>query len=150
MSTSEISLVYFSTDPSFVFLQSGLKERVQRQKSSIRATVNYFHGVLIKTCNFLVACSCVGMDYSRAFSVQYYSFSAIRGSHQSIDCCQLPPTNVKRLEPTNPWEVFANSWICFIKRPCLNFGLYPVAIACLQSEIDTGLFELTNSFLFAC
>ena len=33
---------------------------------------------------------------------------------------------------------FANSWICFTKKPCLNFGFYPVSIACLQAEIDTG------------
>ena len=49
-----------------------------------------------------------------------------------------PPTNVKRLEPTNPCEVFTNSWVRFTKRPCLNFGFYPVLIACLQTEIDTG------------
>ena len=35
-------------------------------------------------------------------------------------------------------KIFANSWICFTKRPCLNFGYFPVLIACLQSEIDTG------------
>ena len=49
-----------------------------------------------------------------------------------------PPTNVKRLEQTNLYEVFANSWLCFTKGPCLNFGCYPMSIACLQAEIDTG------------
>ena len=28
--------------------------------------------------------------------------------------------------------------MCFIKRLCLGFGLYPASIACLQSQIDTG------------
>ena len=27
---------------------------------------------------------------------------------------------------------------CFTKRPCLNFNVDHVSIACLQSEIDTG------------
>ena len=71
-----------------------------------------------------------------AISVQFYSFCATRDTVSNR--CQPPPTNVKCLEPTNPLEVFANSWICFIKRPYLNFGLYPVSIDCLQSEIDTG------------
>ena len=64
-----------------------------------------------------------------------FSFYNQRYSQQSIDCCKPPPTNVKHLEPTNPWEFFANSWICFTKRSCQNFGFYPVSIACLQSKI---------------
>ena len=51
----------------------------------------------------------------------------------------LKHVDVPLLLPISPasfveLEVFANSCICFIKRPCLNFGLYPVSIACLQSE----------------
>ena len=45
----------------------------------------------------------------------------------------LPLVSIHVVEP-----VFANSWICFIEKPCLKFGLCLVAIACLQSEIDTG------------
>ena len=74
----------------------------------------------------------------RGSNVYTCSFPNQRYSQQSVDRCQLLPTNVKHLEPTNPWEVFVNSWTCFIKRPCLNFCFYPVSIACLKSEIDTG------------
>ena len=48
---------------------------------------------------------------------------------------QPPPTNIKYLELTNPWKVFANFWICFIKRPFLNFGFYPPAV---NSLLTTG------------
>ena len=50
-----------------------------------------------------------------------------------------PTTHQRKAYGTNdPLEVFANTWICFIKRLCLNFGLYPVLIACLGSEIHVG------------
>ena len=54
-------------------------------------------------------------------SVQYvYSFSTTRdivGNRSII----ANPHQRKALEPMNLWEVFANSWICLTKRPCLNF-----------------------------
>ena len=59
-------------------------------------------------------------------------------SNRSIVANFLPPTNVKRMELTNLWKVFANSWVSFIKRPCLN-GLYSVSIACLHLERNTYL-----------
>ena len=52
-----------------------------------------------------------------------------RYSQQWIDRCLPLPTNIKHFEPTKPREGFANSWICFIEKPCLKFGLYPVAIS---------------------
>ena len=61
-----------------------------------------------------------------------------RYSRQSIDCCQPPPINVKRLEPTNLREFVANSWIFFYQEALSKFRFYPVSIACLQAEIDTG------------
>ena len=104
----------------------------------------YFHRVLINACHFLVVCSCVGTDFyfrprsSFFFCPNIYSFSTIRDIVKNWSIvAHLLPTNIKHMEPTNPWEVFVNSWICFfMKRPCLDFGLYPVSIACLQSEID--------------
>ena len=58
----------------------------------------------------------------------------------------LPTTahQCKALEPTNPWEVFANSWIGFTKRPCLNLGFYPMLIACLQCIVPA--FKLFSYF----
>ena len=44
-------------------------------------------------------------------------------------------------EQRNPWEFFFVVLLisgCFTKRPCLNFNVDHVSIACLQSEIDTG------------
>ena len=68
----------------------------------------YFHGVLINTCNFLVARSCVGrviLGLEGLFlliSVQcVWFFYNQRYSQQSIDHCQPLPTNVKHLEPMN-------------------------------------------------
>ena len=49
----------------------------------------------------------------------------------AIDRCQC-----KALGTTESVKGFGNS--CFIKRPCLKFDFYPVSIACLQSEIDSG------------
>ena len=66
-------------------------------------------------------------------SVQCYSFSTTRDT-VSNRLIVVPPTNVKRLEPTNLPGVFANSWICFAKRPCLNFCFYPVPIACYNQR----------------
>ena len=57
-----------------------------------------------------------------------------RGSFPASFC----PMFIAFLAPMNPLELFANSWLCFIKRPCLYFDLHPVSIAWLQSEIDTG------------
>ena len=97
--------------------------------------------MLINACNFLVAYSCVGtmcLGQEVLFlliSVQcLWLFYNQRYSQQLIDCWQPPPTNVKHLKPTNPWEVFADSWICFIKRACLNFGLY---ISCVVDSLVT-------------
>ena len=87
----------------------------------------------------------------------FIAFYNQRYSQQSIDRCQPPPTNVKHLEPTNPWEVFANSWICLTKRPCLNFDFS----SCVDSLPTIGgrhwrkaaaMFEKAesaNSLLFA-
>ena len=38
----------------------------------------------------------------------------------------------------------SSSWIYFIKRRCLRFCFYPVLTACLQSEIDSGEFQLLH------
>ena len=61
-----------------------------------------------------------------------------RYSQQSISHCQTLATNVQWMELTNPLEDFGNYRIYFIKKPCLNFGLYHVLITCLQSEIDSA------------
>ena len=46
-----------------------------------------------------------------------------------IDRLLPTPTHQCKVHGTNnPLEVFANFWIDFIKRPCLNFGLYPMSI----------------------
>ena len=52
----------------------------------------------------------------------------------------LPTTAYHRkpLKSNKLVKDFASSWICFIKGPCLMFGLYPVSISWLQLKIDTG------------
>ena len=47
----------------------------------------------------------------------------------------------------NSWEVFSNPSICFIKRPCLDFGSYSVSTACLQSQIDSGEHQEISAIL---
>ena len=41
----------------------------------------------------------------------------------------------------HPWmavDCLRHHWTYLERRPCLDFGLYPVSIACLQSQIDSG------------
>ena len=58
----------------------------------------------------------------------------------AIDRSLPTPTQPHRVLETNEFmrSFCYNSWICFINRPCLKFGMCPVSIACLQSEIDTS------------
>ena len=75
----------------------------------------YFHAVLINTCNFMVAHSCVGRvilgleDLFLLISVQcVWFFYNQRYSQQSIDHCQ-PPAHQRKAPGTNesvPWEFF--------------------------------------------
>ena len=48
-----------------------------------------------------------------------------------------PPTNIKRLEINESVKVSASSVMC-IHKPCLKFDFYPISIAGLQLEIDSG------------
>ena len=101
----------------------------------------YFHGVLINTCDFLLACSCDIFSPRRSFPAlsNAYSCSRIGNTvgNRSIDAT---PAHQRKVLGTNESVrvFFSNFWICFIKRPCLDFGLYPMSIACLQLQIDTG------------
>ena len=98
----------------------------------------YFHWVLINTCNFFVACSCVGTVYFRTKVI----FLLI-----PLQCLVQPEIQsaIDRLLPTPAHQhkvPGANESVrvipgCFIKRPCINFIFYLVLIACLQSETDT-------------
>ena len=80
--------------------------------------------------------NCCGMCHITCVSCSAFLEAEIESAiNQSLP---IPPTSHKVLGTNKALKGFPNSCICYIKRPCLNFGLYPVLIACLQLEIDSG------------
>ena len=110
----------------------------------------YSHRVLIKACNFLVACSCVGNQLAVIYLRPRCSnfcpvFIAFLQSEIQSAIDQLLPTNIKCLKPR------IHERLLLIPGYILSeaLPLYSILIACLQLPATFKKGESANSLSFA-